>query len=191
MAVIGKIRQRSGLLIFLIGLSIVGFLIMDATNSQGSLLKGRKDSVGKVNGEKIAYTEFSKKYEDNLNSFTEKIVRSLKRNNLKGVILSFNTFNEKSTDNYNKYCLMRDWFEEKLLVSNVSMCPTSTDVLNIVSKSDILCFSWVYKTADNTIYYIGFTDRTSGNIIYERYSKLTLFARVYSRLKNDFKIVIN
>lgn len=51
MAVIGKIRQRSGLLIFLIGLSIVGFLIMDATNSQGSLLKGRKDYVGKVNGE--------------------------------------------------------------------------------------------------------------------------------------------
>jgi hypothetical protein len=66
MAVIGTIRKRSGLLIFLIGLSIVGFLIMDATNSQGSLLKGRKDSVGKVNGEKIAYTEFSKKYEDNL-----------------------------------------------------------------------------------------------------------------------------
>lgn len=66
MAVIGTIRKRSGLLIFLIGLSIVGFLIMDATNSQGSLLKGRKDSVGKVNGEKIAYTEFSKKYEENL-----------------------------------------------------------------------------------------------------------------------------
>jgi len=66
MAVIGKIRQRSGLLIFLIGLSIVGFLIMDATNSQGSILKGRKDSIGKVNGEKIAYTDFSKKYEENL-----------------------------------------------------------------------------------------------------------------------------
>ena len=66
MAVIGTIRKRSGLLIFLIGLSIVGFLIMDATNSQGSLLKGRKDSVGKVNGEKIAYTEFSKKNEENL-----------------------------------------------------------------------------------------------------------------------------
>ena len=66
MAVIGKIRQRSGLLIFLIGLSIVGFLIMDATNSQGSLLKGRKDAVGKVNGEKIPYTDFSRKYEENL-----------------------------------------------------------------------------------------------------------------------------
>jgi peptidyl-prolyl cis-trans isomerase D len=66
MAVIGTIRKRSGLLIFLIGLSIVLFLIMDATNSQGSMLKGRKDTVGKVNGEKILYNDFSKKYEDNL-----------------------------------------------------------------------------------------------------------------------------
>ncbi len=66
MAVIGTIRKRSGLLIFLIGLSIVGFLVMDATNSQGSILKGRKDSIGKVNGEKIAYTDFSRKYEENL-----------------------------------------------------------------------------------------------------------------------------
>jgi len=73
MAVIGKIRQRSGLLIFLIGLSIVGFLVMDATNSQGSLLKGRNDSVGKVNGEKIAYTDFTKKYEDNIKSAEEQM----------------------------------------------------------------------------------------------------------------------
>jgi parvulin-like peptidyl-prolyl isomerase len=66
MAVIGKIRQRSGLLIFLIGASIVGFLVMDATNSQFSVLKGRKDSIGKVNGEKITYNEFTKKYEENV-----------------------------------------------------------------------------------------------------------------------------
>ena len=66
MAVIGKIRQRSGLLIFLIGASIVGFLVMDATNSQFSVLKGRKDSIGKVNGEKVTYNEFTKKYEENV-----------------------------------------------------------------------------------------------------------------------------
>ena len=66
MAVIGKIRQRSGLLIFLIGASIVGFLVMDATNSQFSVLKGRKDSIGKVNGEKITYNDFNKKYEENV-----------------------------------------------------------------------------------------------------------------------------
>lgn len=65
MAVIGKIRQRSGLLIFLIGLSIVGFLIMDATNSQGSVLRGRKDYYGKVNGEKIDMNEYDKRNAEN------------------------------------------------------------------------------------------------------------------------------
>ena len=73
MAVIGKIRQRSGLLIFLIGLSIVGFLVMDATNSQGSLLKGRKDTVGEVDGEKILYTDFTKKYEENIKNMEEQM----------------------------------------------------------------------------------------------------------------------
>lgn len=73
MAVIGKIRQRSGLLIFLIGLSIVGFLVMDATNSQGSLLKGRKDYVGKVNGEKISYNDFTAKYEENIKNAEEQL----------------------------------------------------------------------------------------------------------------------
>jgi len=65
MAVIGKIRQRSGLLVFIIGASIVGFLIMDATNSQSSMLKGRKDTVGLVNGTKISNNEFSKKLDEN------------------------------------------------------------------------------------------------------------------------------
>lgn len=69
MAVIGKIRQRSGLLIFVIGLSIVGFLVMDATDSQSGMLKGRNDSVGKVNGEKISITDFNSKYDENVKNF--------------------------------------------------------------------------------------------------------------------------
>src|ERR1019366_230785 len=73
MAVIGKIRQRSGLLIFIIGASIVGFLIMDATNSQSSVLKGRKDAVGKVNGQKISNNDFNKKYEENIKSMEDQM----------------------------------------------------------------------------------------------------------------------
>ena len=73
MAVIGRIRQRSGLLIFLIGASIVGFLIMDATNSQFSVLKGRKDWVGKVNGEKIMHNDFTKKYEENVKAMEDQM----------------------------------------------------------------------------------------------------------------------
>ncbi len=73
MAVIGKIRQHSGLLVGLIGLSIVGFLVMDATNSQFSVLKGRNTLVGEVNGEKIEYNDFSKKVEDNTKTMEERM----------------------------------------------------------------------------------------------------------------------
>lgn len=66
MAAIGKIRQYSGLLVVLIGVALVGFLVMDFTNSQFSILKGRKDWIGRVNGEKITYNEFSKKYEEDV-----------------------------------------------------------------------------------------------------------------------------
>jgi peptidyl-prolyl cis-trans isomerase D len=73
MAVIGKIRQRSGMLIFLIGLSIVLFLIMDATNSQTGVFSGRKDTVGVINGEKIPYLEYNAKYEENLKNTEEQL----------------------------------------------------------------------------------------------------------------------
>lgn len=77
MAVIGKIRQRSGLLIFLIGASIVGFLIMDATNSQGSVLKGRRDSIGSVNGEEISQVEFENKVSENVKAQEEQMRQTL------------------------------------------------------------------------------------------------------------------
>jgi len=73
MAVIGTIRQRSGLLIFLIGLSIIGFLLMDATNSQFGALRSRKDYIGKVNGEKITQLAFEKKLDENVKSQEEQM----------------------------------------------------------------------------------------------------------------------
>ena len=66
MAIIGTIRKRSGVVVFLIGAAILGFLVMDMTNSQSSVLKGHKDSVARVDGEKITYTEYNKKYEENI-----------------------------------------------------------------------------------------------------------------------------
>ena len=74
MAAIGSIRKRSGLLVGVIGLSIVGFLMMDALNSNTSVLRGgRKDTVGKVNGEKILYADFIKKVEDGVRSLQERM----------------------------------------------------------------------------------------------------------------------
>jgi peptidyl-prolyl cis-trans isomerase D len=74
MAAIGSIRKRSGLLVGVIGLSIIGFLLMDALNSNTSILRGgRKDTVGKVNGEKILYADFIKKVEDGVRNLQERM----------------------------------------------------------------------------------------------------------------------
>lgn len=65
MAVIGKLREHSGIIIGAIALSIVGFLVMDATNSQTGVLRGQNTNVGVIDGEKIDYNDFMKKYEEN------------------------------------------------------------------------------------------------------------------------------
>ncbi len=65
MALIGKLRQHSGIIIGAIAVSIVGFLIMDATNSQFGVLKGRETNVGTVDGESLDYNEFMKLNEEN------------------------------------------------------------------------------------------------------------------------------
>jgi peptidyl-prolyl cis-trans isomerase D len=77
MALIGSIRQRSGLLVGIIAVSIVGFLVMDATNSQFSVLKGgRSNAVGKVNGEKILYTDYMKNVDENVKNLETRMGKS-------------------------------------------------------------------------------------------------------------------
>jgi peptidyl-prolyl cis-trans isomerase D len=73
MALIGKLRQRSGIIIGAIAVSILGFLVMDATNNQSGVLKGRSTNVGTVNGESIDYTEFMSKYEENQRNAEEQM----------------------------------------------------------------------------------------------------------------------
>ncbi|MFN8310046.1 MAG: SurA N-terminal domain-containing protein [Chitinophagales bacterium] len=73
MAVIGEIRKHSGLLVGAIALSIVGFLVMDATNSQFSVLKGgRSNNVASVGGEAIAYQDYQKEVDANLQNLEER-----------------------------------------------------------------------------------------------------------------------
>ena len=62
MALIGSIRKRSGILITLVALAVGGFVMMDMTSGGGGSRGGLFDSgntLGKVNGKKISYTEFS------------------------------------------------------------------------------------------------------------------------------------
>ncbi len=58
MAVIGKIRQRSGLVITIIGISILAFILTDMLSGGNSLFGSREQVVGKINGEKIMYQVF-------------------------------------------------------------------------------------------------------------------------------------
>ena len=67
MAIIGDIRKRSGLLVGAIALSIILFLLGDAVNNQFSVLgKGRVTDAGSVNGQNIAYTEYSNQVNENV-----------------------------------------------------------------------------------------------------------------------------
>ncbi|NNC96100.1 MAG: hypothetical protein HKN92_11105 [Chitinophagales bacterium] len=61
MAVIGKIRKRTGLLITIIAIAILGFLLMDATNSQSGVIRPGSDVVGEVEGVKINSIQFEER----------------------------------------------------------------------------------------------------------------------------------
>lgn len=62
MAVIGKIRKHSGLLIVVIGIALAAFVLGDLSKASG----GRTNTVGEVNGEEISYKAFSSRVEQNL-----------------------------------------------------------------------------------------------------------------------------
>src|SRR3954470_16922394 len=63
MSIIQQIRERAAWLVFIIiGLSLLGFLLMDAKPGQsGSLFGGNSSTVGKVDGKKIDLSEYQQK----------------------------------------------------------------------------------------------------------------------------------
>lgn len=78
MAVIGKIRQRAGLLIGIVGFSLVAFILGDLLTSNRSFLSGNPTELAVIAGEKIDVMEFEalvQQYEQNykLNTNTETI----------------------------------------------------------------------------------------------------------------------
>ena len=66
MAVIEKIRQRTGLVIGVISVALLSFLISDAVNSNLNIFGQNDNTLGEVAGEKITYEAFSKKLEERL-----------------------------------------------------------------------------------------------------------------------------
>lgn len=59
MALIGKIRKNSWLLIVLIGVGLLSFIVMDMTSGQQSAFGGGQTTMANVEGEKIDWFRFS------------------------------------------------------------------------------------------------------------------------------------
>lgn len=67
MALIGKIRSNSWLLVVMIGLGLGGFILMDMMSSGPSGFSGGQTTLAEIDGRKIEYKEFSRTF-DILNS---------------------------------------------------------------------------------------------------------------------------
>lgn len=81
MATLEKIRQRSGLVIGLIGVAIAAFTLTDLLGSGQSVFGGNDDTVMEVNGEKINRIQFSEK----LTERTEQYKQQMRDPNLNNV----------------------------------------------------------------------------------------------------------
>lgn len=68
MALIGKIRQKTGILLGFIGVSLFIFLIQEAISSN-SMMGGAAKSLGKINGKKVKTTDFF----DEVNQYEQRI----------------------------------------------------------------------------------------------------------------------
>ncbi len=62
MAIIGKIRKHSGLVVIIVGVAIAAFVIGDFSKKRS----GGTTNVGEVNGENITYKEFNEKVDKNI-----------------------------------------------------------------------------------------------------------------------------
>lgn len=66
MAAIGKIREKSGLLIAIIGIALAAFVLGDLFKGSN---KGPETTIVSVDGEKINYHDFSRQYDKNLQNY--------------------------------------------------------------------------------------------------------------------------
>ncbi|MGA0109164.1 MAG: peptidylprolyl isomerase [Schleiferiaceae bacterium] len=64
MGLFEAIRSRSGLVVSVIGISLIAFVLTDFLTSGNILFQGDQDAVGRIEGEKISYIEFNKDVEE-------------------------------------------------------------------------------------------------------------------------------
>jgi peptidyl-prolyl cis-trans isomerase D len=77
MAVIMKIRNRLGaVIVALIAIAIISFLVMDALNSNSSLLRGNADTVGIINGQSVSIKNFDARYQELIENYKQQLQQS-------------------------------------------------------------------------------------------------------------------
>ena len=64
---LNDIRNRSGLLLLVIGLGMLGFIFMDLMNSGTSLFQKGQNLLLKLDGTEVTFTNFEKELEQNIN----------------------------------------------------------------------------------------------------------------------------
>lgn len=66
MATLEKIRQRSGLLLIVIGLAMAAFILTDLIGNGNSILRNDANNVGEINGKAIDAQEFSRRIDQRM-----------------------------------------------------------------------------------------------------------------------------
>ena len=64
---LNDIRNRSGLLILVIGVAMLGFILTDLMNSGTSLFQKSQNLLLKVDNQEVTFTNFEKELETNIN----------------------------------------------------------------------------------------------------------------------------
>ncbi|ASU36129.1 peptidylprolyl isomerase [Mucilaginibacter xinganensis] len=72
MGIMGFLRERMGkILAFFIGLALLAFIVGEVVRSGGSFFRDDRNLLGEVGGEKVAYDEYNKRYEQNTAQFKQ------------------------------------------------------------------------------------------------------------------------
>jgi len=105
MAILTKIRNRSGLAIGVVGVALGLFVVSDALNSNMGLFSGSQtNNVGEIDGEKIGIKQFDDKLQLNLANFQKRTQQENIDENTRGQVRD-QTWNEL----LNTYMMMKEY----------------------------------------------------------------------------------
>ncbi|MCK5906492.1 MAG: SurA N-terminal domain-containing protein, partial [Flavobacteriales bacterium] len=77
MATLNKIRSKSGALIVIIGFALFAFVLGDLFKSGSSILKGKQNVVGVIDGNEISYQDFNPEVQRTLEAYKQQGLTSV------------------------------------------------------------------------------------------------------------------